>query len=162
MKKLCYFLAVFLVLIDQVVKLLVTSNMKVYESIPIFKNFFNITYARNNGAAFSILQNKTYLLLILAFLVIGFIMWYINKQEHLKKIEAISLGLLLGGVIGNFIDRLLFGIVIDYLDFKIFGYDYPIFNLADSFIVIGVFIMCYIIIRSDIRDSRRKRSKCKN
>lgn len=162
MKKLCYFLATVIVLIDQVIKVFISLNMKIYESIPVIKNFFYITYVRNDGAAFSILQNKTYLLLLVAFLVLSFILCYINKQEKFSKIEAIAFGFLLGGIIGNFVDRLLYGQVIDYLDFKLFGYDYPVFNFADSMIVIGVFVLVYIIFRSDVDDSRRKRSKCKN
>lgn len=162
MKKLCYFLAIFIVLIDQFIKVFISSSMKIYESIPVIKNFFYITYVRNDGAAFSILQNKTYLLLIIAFLVLSFILCYINKQEKFSKIEAITFGFLLGGIIGNFIDRLFYGQVIDYLDFKLFGYDYPVFNFADSMIVIGVLILGYKLIRSDVDDSRRKRGKCKN
>lgn len=162
MKKLCYFLATVIILIDQVIKVLISLNMKIYESIPVIKNFFYITYVRNDGAAFSILQNKTYLLLLVAFLVLSFILWYINKQEKFSKIEAITFGFLLGGIIGNFMDRLLYGQVIDYLDFKLFGYDYPVFNFADSMIVIGVLILGYMLIRSDVDDSRRKRCKCKN
>ena len=161
MKKLCYFLALFLAFIDQLVKFFIRRNMHLYESIPVIKEFFSITYVRNTGGAFSILQNKTYLLLIIAFVVLFFLIGYIEKQKELKKVEAISLGMLLGGIVGNLIDRLVEGQVIDYFDFNIFGYAYPVFNLADCFIVIGILFMCYFIIRSDIYDRRRKRGEHK-
>lgn len=157
MKKLCYCLALVSVFIDQLVKILVRTHMHLYESIPVIKNFFSITYVRNTGGAFSILQNKTYLLLIIAFLVLFFLIGYIEKQKKFTKMEAVSLGMLLGGIVGNFIDRLIYGQVIDYFDFTIFGYAYPVFNLADCFIVIGILFMCYFIIRSDVYDRRRKR-----
>ena len=104
---------------------------------------------------------KIYLLLIIAFVVLFFLIGYIEKQKELKKVEAISLGMLLGGIVGNLIDRLVEGQVIDYFDFNIFGYAYPVFNLSDCFIVIGILFMCYFIIRSDIYDRRRKRGEHK-
>ena len=162
MKKLCYFLTTFLVLIDQTVKLLIVSNMKIYESIPIIKNFFSITYVRNDGAAFSILRHKSNFLILITFLVLLFLFLYIQKQKEMKKNEAICFGLLLSGILGNLIDRLLSGQVIDYFDFKIFGFNYPVFNLADCFIVIGILGMCFMIIRSDNCGSRGKRCKHKN
>lgn len=156
MKKLCYFLACIVVFFDQGIKLIITSTMKIYESIPIIKNFFSITYLKNDGAAFSILQNRTYLLLIVALLSLSLILWYINKQEKISLFSSISFGLLLGGIIGNFLDRLISGQVIDYLDFKIFGYDYPVFNLADTAIVIGACMLLYRLYGSDLNGSKRK------
>lgn len=155
-KKLCYLLALLIVFLDQGIKILVSSMMNLHDSIPIIKNFFFITYLRNDGAAFSILQNKTYLFLIVAFLVLCILLWYINKQKKISLMETISFGLLMGGTIGNFIDRLFYGQVIDYLDFRVFGYDYPVFNLADSAIVIGALILLYLIYRSDFNGSKTK------
>lgn len=155
MKKLCFFIALFCAFLDQVIKVCITWNMKLYQSIPIINNFFSITYVKNDGAAFSLFRNKTHLLLIISFIVIIFLIYYIIKQNKLTKLEAISYGLLLGGIIGNFIDRLLVGQVIDYLDFTFFSYHYPVFNLADSTIVVGIILLCFIVLRRDLNDRRK-------
>ena len=73
---------------------------------------------------------------------------YLNK-ENLKNNEQFAYGMIIGGILGNFFDRLIYGYVIDFLDFKIFSYNYPIFNFADSFIVIGIIILIIIEIRKD-------------
>ena len=135
-------LTIVFLIIDIVSKLVVSNLMDVYDSIIIIKNFFNITYVRNNGAAWSLFAGRTWLLIIVSLIIISFIILYIYKNRPKNKFEMIGYSLVLGGAIGNFIDRIVYGYVIDFLDFNIFGYDYPIFNLADTFIVIGVIILC--------------------
>ena len=135
------FTIVFL-LIDIVSKLVISNLMNVYDSVIVIKNVFNITYVRNTGAAWSLFSDNTWLIIIISLIIISFIVFYIYKNRPKNKIENISYSLVLGGAIGNFIDRIIYGYVIDFLDFNIFGYDYPIFNLADTFIVIGVIILC--------------------
>ena len=134
-------IVVFLV-IDIVSKLVISNLMDVYDSIVVIKNFFNITYVRNTGAAWSLFAGRTWLLVIVSLIIISFIIFYIYKNKPKNKFEKIGYSLVLGGAIGNFIDRIVYGYVIDFLDFNIFGYDYPIFNLADTFIVVGVIILC--------------------
>ena len=134
-------IVVFLV-IDIVSKLVISNLMDVYDSIVVIKNFFNITYVHNTGAAWSLFAGRTWLLVILSLIIISFINIYIYKNKPKNKFEKIGYSLVLGGAIGNFIDRIVYGYVIDFLDFNIFGYDYPIFNLADTFIVVGVIILC--------------------
>ena len=85
-------------------------------------------------------------------------MTYINK-EKLSTLENISYGMIIGGILGNLFDRVFFGYVIDFIDFRIFGYNYPIFNLADSFIVIGVIIMAIITIRKEYHERSSSRRK---
>ena len=100
-----------------------------------------ITYVRNTGAAWSIFSSRTVLvLLISSFIIIGIIL-YIYKNRPKNKVEKIAYSMILGGAIGNFINRIIYGYVIDFIDVKIFGYNYPIFNLADTFIVIGVILL---------------------
>lgn len=134
-------IVVFLV-IDIVSKLVISNLMDVYDSIVVIKNFFNITYVHNTGAAWSLFAGRTWLLVIVSLIIISFIIFYIYKNKPKNKFEKIGYSLVLGGAIGNFIDRIVYGYVIDFLDFNIFGYDYPIFNLADTFIVVGVIILC--------------------
>lgn len=129
-----------LVVIDQVSKYIV-SRINSINSLHfvVIDGFFNITYAENEGAAFSILQGKRIYFIIITFVVIIGLVIYLLK-ENVKGIEKICLILIMAGAIGNLIDRIIHGYVIDFLDFNIFGYDFPIFNVADSYITIGVIL----------------------
>src|SRR5699024_8108058 len=103
--------------------------------------FFWFTSHRNKGAAWGILQDQmTFFYIITVIVVIG-IIYYMEKYARNDKLLAISLSFILGGALGNFIDRLFRKEVVDFLDFNIFGYDYPIFNIADSALVVGVILV---------------------
>lgn len=127
--------------IDQITKLIITSNFELNKSIVLIDNFFNLTYVRNDGAAWSIFSGNRLFLILIGILAIFLIYKYFIKDKNLRKIEIITYGLLLGGIIGNLIDRIIFGYVIDFLDFLIFGYNFPVFNFADTFIVISVLLI---------------------
>ncbi len=143
-------LSVLLIVIDQISKILVSTNLYEYDSISIISNFFNITYAKNIGAAFSLLKGGRIIFIFLAILVIILLTIYIkNNYNNLNKIDKISLILILSGSTGNLIDRIIYGYVIDFLDFKIFNYNYPIFNLADTYIVIGAILMLFNMIKKE-------------
>ena len=134
------FVIVFLI-IDIVSKLVVSNLMDVHDSIIVIKNFFYITYVRNTGAAWSIFSDKTWMLVLVSLVIISVIVIYVLKNKPKSMLEKVGYSMILGGAIGNFIDRIIYGYVIDFLDFYIFGYSYPIFNLADTFIVIGVLLL---------------------
>ena len=134
------FTIIFLV-IDIISKLVVGNLMKVNTSVMVIKNFFYITYVRNTGAAWSIFAGKTWMLIMISLIIISIIVWYIFKNKPKNNLEKISYSMILGGSVGNLFDRIIYGYVIDFLDFNLFGYDYPIFNLADTFIVIGVLLL---------------------
>ena len=140
MKKV-YIFALISLIIDQIVKILVSNYLILGQTIKIINNFFYLTYVQNKGAAFSILIGYRYILIIITFIFLYYLYKCIKKQKSLNKLEIISYGLLLGGIIGNLIDRIIYGYVIDYFDFMIFNYNFPIFNWADSFIVIGCIIL---------------------
>ena len=127
--------------IDFFIKRIVVKNMEPLQSIKVISKFFSITYAQNSGAAWSMFSNGTTFLAILSVVAFLFLGTYINKMKDIKRIHIVGFSLLLGGILGNFIDRVLYGYVIDYLDFTIFGYDYPIFNFADMGIVVGAIIL---------------------
>lgn len=129
------------VLLDQIIKLIISYNMNVNDSIVIINNFFKITYAHNIGAAWSILSGGRIILIILGIVAINLIYVFFINNKELNKKQQIIYGLLLSGILGNLIDRIIYGYVIDYLDFNIFGYNYPIFNLADILIVISVILI---------------------
>lgn len=150
-------ISIILLCIDQISKLLVVNLLTKTDSITIIKNFFYLTYINNDGAAFSILVGKRIFLILIAVLVIVMLIRYIKKNNIQNKLELVSLALIIGGSLGNLMDRVIRGYVIDFLDFKIFNYNFPIFNLADTFIVIGVFLLLLKEIRKENNlDSRNK------
>ena len=158
MNKKPYIIAFFVFLIDLISKQLINHLMSLGESIKIINNFFYITLTHNKGAAWSILEDQRILLLIISVIALYFINKYMNK-EKINNIESISYGMIIGGIIGNLFDRVFFSYVIDFIHFKFFGYDYPVFNLADTFIVIGIILLLIITIRKDKNERNRSRRK---
>ena len=144
------------VLLDQFIKNILINILAVGEGITIINNFFQITLLHNTGAAFSILSNSTILLILLSVVALILIYFFLIKGKTLKLLEQITYGILAGGIIGNLIDRLIYGYVIDYLDFKIFGYNFPVFNFADMCIVISVFIMIVLMLKGDKNETSSK------
>ena len=156
MKKISLFSLLF-ILIDFIVKIIVNSNMNVYDSVSIIPNFFSITYVRNIGAAFSIMENSRILFIIIGFISLILIYKYLIMNKVINKYLMISYSMLIGGIIGNMIDRIIYGYVIDYLSFNIFGYSAPIFNLADTFIVVSIImLLLYEVGGSHARNSRKR------
>ena len=148
MKKRPYIIAFFFFMFDFFSKMIITNTISLNKSIKVIDNFFYLTYTKNTGAAWSILKDQRILLLIISVFVLFIINKIMNKEE-LSKVESLSYGMIIGGIVGNLVDRLFFSGVIDFLDFKIFGYNYPIFNFADTFIVIGVLLMIYLTIKKE-------------
>jgi len=128
-------------MLDQVIKLLIRSKLELYQTITIIPKFFSITYVENTGAAFSILKDSTTLLTIFSAVILAFLSEYIKKEKNFSKLSILSYGLLTGGIVGNMIDRVLHHAVTDYLSFTFFSYSFPIFNLADIAITVGVFLL---------------------
>ena len=141
-------LTILVILVDFFSKYMVSKLMTVNETINLIDNFFRITYVKNTGAAFSIFSNNTILVIIISVVIIGFLLFYIYKNKGNNKLENVIYAFILGGAISNLIDRLVYGYVIDFLDFEILSYNAPIFNLADTFIVIGVILFLINTLRS--------------
>lgn len=137
-----------LVLIDQITKFLVKTKIALESSITVIPNFFELTYVRNDGAAFSILEGKTWFLILITLVILAFIIIYSFKNK-IKHTEKIILSILTAGIIGNLIDRILYGYVIDFLSFKIINYDFPVFNIADILVCVGCFIYIIYLIKED-------------
>lgn len=137
-------LSFFVVLADQASKLAVAATMRLYQSIPVVP-FFNLTYVHNPGAAFSFLSDaggwQRWFFALLAF-AIGIVIaaWLARLKQH-EGVLAAALSLVLGGAIGNLIDRLAYGYVIDFLDVYYRSWHWPAFNVADSAITVGVGLM---------------------
>ena len=130
------------IIIDQLTKFLVVKYMTIGQSLSIIDHFLYITSHRNEGAAWGILQGKMLFFYVVTLIVIGVVILWIRRLDVKKeKLLVIALSLILGGAIGNFIDRVMYQHVVDFIDTYIFGYDFPIFNIADSALCIGVFLM---------------------
>lgn len=130
------------IVLDQVTKYLVASQMTIGQSIPIIDNFLYITSHRNAGAAWGIFQGKMMFFYLITLAVIAVVIVWMTRLDIKKdKWLMIALALILGGAVGNFIDRVLYQHVVDFIDTYILGYDFPIFNIADSALCIGVVLM---------------------
>ena len=140
-KKDIYKLLSIVLILDQIIKLLVMKLLNENQIISVIPNFFSLTYVKNTGAAFSILEGKLSLLIIISVMFITIIHEYIKKEENIPKILLISYGLILGGVFGNLLDRIIHQAVTDYLSFRLFNYYFPIFNLADICITCGILLL---------------------
>lgn len=135
-----YYLIAFIVfVIDQLTKYLIATKLELRDQISVIGDFFLITSHRNTGAAFGILENQRYFFIIITIVVVIGIVWYIQKMKNTgNRLLPFALSLVLGGALGNFLDRALTGEVVDFLQFNFGSYIFPIFNIADSCIVIGV------------------------
>ena len=132
----------FLILADQAIKFLVVSYMKLGESIPVLAGIFHITYIENPGAAFGLFANQRVIFIVAAALVIAAACLMYRRLMSEKVIVRWGVALLLGGAAGNLIDRVRIGCVIDFLDFRI----WPVFNIADIGICIGVALLMYALL----------------
>ncbi len=130
--------------LDQASKLAINANMQLYESIPLLPHF-NLTYAHNTGAAFSFLAQaggwQRWLFAGLAVVMSGIISVWLHRLQKHETLMAVALALVLGGAIGNLIDRVAYGYVIDFLDVYYQDWHWPAFNIADSAICVGVGLM---------------------
>ncbi len=134
-------LAVIVLFLDQTTKILASNLLEIDKSLIIIPNFFSLTYTRNYGAAWSIMWDKKIFLIIISLVALIIIFYILKKEKKLTLYKNIYYGFLIGGILGNLIDRVFYGYVIDFFDFNIFGYNFPIFNISDSFIVIGVILI---------------------
>lgn len=130
--------------LDQLTKFWVVSSLHFSDRIAVVDGFFYITHVRNPGAAFSLFANapediRTTFFVGISLLAVVIIVSFYRKLAPGDRLSAVSLGLILGGALGNLVDRLRFKEVVDFLHFRLWsGYSWPDFNLADSFIVVGV------------------------
>lgn len=132
-----------LILMDQISKYIIVKTMNIGESIPVIGDVLQITSHRNYGAAWGMLQNQMIFFYIITIIVLIALIYFYYKEAADNLLMQCGLMLIFAGAIGNFIDRLFRGNVVDFIDTKIINYDFPIFNVADSCLTIGVFILLY-------------------
>ena len=148
MNKRIIIITIISLIIDQSTKILASLLLTLNDQTQIIKNFFYLTLCHNTGMAWSILDNKRFLIIIFSLIALIFIYKFMKTFKNNLR-NNIAFGLLLGGLFGNLIDRLFFGYVTDFLDFYLFGYDYPIFNMADIFIVVSIILLIISILKGD-------------
>lgn len=153
------------VLADQLIKFAVARGFDLYETKELIPGVLSLTHIRNSGAAWSIMEGKTWFLIGVPLIVVVFAVAFMYKNRAGSKLMMISLALVLGGGIGNLIDRIRLKEVIDYLKIELF--DFPIFNFADICVVVGAALFCICMIffdedKSDKKDSKPKESKIKD
>lgn len=138
-------LMISIVVLDRITKLLVVNTMTENMSIPIIKNVFHLTYILNPGAAFGMLQNSRTFFILLTFLIVASAIFFRKKLQQESTLVQYGIGLFLGGALGNVIDRIETGLVIDFFDLRI----WPIFNVADIAICLGVGLIVWSVLREE-------------
>lgn len=133
---------------DQASKIFIRANMDLYDSIPLINNIFHITYIENPGAAFGMLAGKKELFIILTVIISVVMCFLFRSFGDDERKEKIFLMMALSGTAGNFLDRVMKGTVTDFFDFRI----WPVFNVADSFITVGLVLLAFSLIKQEIKD----------
>lgn len=144
-----FILSIIVIILDQITKKIAFETIRTQGSKVIIENFFELLYVENSGAAFGIFKDKKIFFIIVTLLVLSFIITYTYKNyKNMNVIEKLSLSLIFAGAVGNFIDRIARGYVIDFLSFKFANYYFPVFNIADIAVVVGTGLLMYIIVAS--------------
>lgn len=133
--------AFFVFCLDRLSKIIAVGNMLHGESVKVFPGIFHFTLVFNNGTAFGLMKGFNAVFAVVSALAIAAIIFYVLTRKKIRLAEALALGMILGGALGNLFDRMRFGYVIDFLDFLI----WPVFNVADSAITIGIIILVIIL-----------------
>ena len=152
----------FILITDQLTKFVVDQSMPLHHSIPVIDNLFSLTYIRNTGAAFGFLAGSAAafrlpFLIVFSLVAIGFVVAMLRRLPARETGLITALAFILGGAIGNLIDRFAYGEVIDFLDFYWSGYHWPAFNVADSFITVGVAITVFYLVKAKGEDPFARR-----
>lgn len=161
MKKIGFYTLISL-FIDQVLKILIESFLSWGEEFVIFSNFFTITYVKNYGAAFSLLNGNRFLFIGIALFALGMIYLLFLKDKKLKQVEVVAYSLLISGIIGNLIDRAFRGYVVDYFAFTLFHYSCPIFNFADICIVLSTIWIIWFTAKEEYCERNHRQAKRKS
>ncbi|MDW0115800.1 signal peptidase II [Sporosarcina thermotolerans] len=152
-----YGIAIILILLDQLTKWLVVQNMNLGERIPIMDPYLALLSHRNKGAAWGMLEGQMWLFYVVTVIVVGGIIYFFHKESKGQPLLSTSLMFLLGGALGNFIDRLWRKEVVDFVDviIPIVNYDFPIFNVADAALTIGVVLMIIHVILDEKKNKKK-------
>ena len=153
-KKKWYFSLIFIIIIfDQLSKFVIRANFNLYEQIDIVKGFIKIIYIRNSGVVCGLFSNNQnhlvpIIISILSIAALLTVLYIFIKTSLSCRLELISLSFIMGGAVGNIVDRFLLGYVVDFIDIYIKSYHWPTFNIADSFISIGIVLLLISVLRN--------------
>ncbi len=141
-------LPIVIIILDQVTKYLAVKYLFGQAPVVMIPEHFEFRFVKNYGAAFGILQEKRIFFVIITTIVILFMIYFLFKNyRSLSKLAIFSISILLGGAVGNYIDRIRLGYVVDFIRINIFkSYDFPVFNAADIFIVVGTILIVYVVL----------------
>ncbi len=142
-KLFCWIIVGLIICLDQLTKYIALDKLVGSESLPLIKNIFHLTLVKNSGIAFGLFPNGTIIFIIFSFLAAGIILGILLKKKIPEILPDTALALILGGAAGNLIDRLRWGYVVDFFDFRI----WPVFNIADSAISVGVVLLSFYILK---------------
>ena len=135
---------IFLVFVlDRLTKIWIDTRMDLYQTIPVLENVFHITYVRNPGGAFGLLASRPGFFVLANVVIIALLIYIYREMKPAPRLVATAVGLMVGGAMGNLYDRIRFGTVIDFLDFRI----WPVFNIADIGIVVGAGLLAIFLLR---------------
>ena len=133
-----------LIILDQATKTYVRNNLPLGVKNEVIPDFFYFTHVENTGAAFGILKNGRYFFIVLTIIASLIIIYLLLKSKN--RVYSLALSFILGGAIGNLIDRIVVGSVVDFLEFHFWSYRFPVFNVADTFVTIGTILLAYYLI----------------
>lgn len=150
-----YIIALIIIVIDQITKFLTINNIPLHETREVIPSILSFTYHQNTGAAWSILEGQMIFFYIVTLIVVGVIVYYLHSYGKNDKFFAFSLSLILGGAIGNFIDRLFLQYVVDMIRLEFI--DFPIFNVADMALTVGVSLMILYLILDEWKQYKNKK-----
>lgn len=133
--------ALFIVILDQLAKFITKNNFELNQSVPLIKDILHLTYVTNAGSAFGLFKGFNLAFILFSIIIIIVVLYHIKKIKQDEKVLQLSVGLLLGGTVGNLIDRIAYGFVVDFIDFGI----WPVFNVADSAVTISAVLLIILL-----------------
>lgn len=144
------FFGIIFTVVDQILKIVVSNRLNINQTISVVQDFFSITLIHNIGAAFGILMGSRILFVIIGIAALIGLIIYVIGLDSLDDMDVFLYSLLFGGIVGNLIDRIINGYVIDYISFKFDSYNFPIFNFADMCIVISVILLLFRSFKGEV------------
>ncbi|MBE6585164.1 MAG: signal peptidase II [Ruminococcaceae bacterium] len=148
---------VVVVFLDQITKYLTILFLKPIDTLPIIKDVVHLTYVENTGAAFGMMKNQRWLFMIISTVAIVALLIYLFKKKTQSKLENLSIAFIVGGGIGNMIDRIFLGYVVDMIDFRLINF--AVFNVADSFVCVGAGLLMLYILVTGVKEYKEEKAR---
>ena len=145
------------IVLDQLTKWLTVTYLKPRYTVPIIKDAIHLTYVENTGASFGMLKDHRWVFMTVSVVMIIGIVVFLAFQKKIPTMMGLSLGMILGGGIGNMIDRIMLGYVVDFIDFRLINF--AVFNGADSFICVGAAILFVVVLKADTESDKKKKAE---